>query len=290
MSRLLPLVLLFALVGCAQPPEAIGVDQEATVEAGLAGQPGLYFFAGVVDGDRSVLWWTDPAAADPSAVRREVTTVEHAAGYPARGVVSEDGAHVAWLRQPEGTRHNDPAELVLDGVQVDEAALYLQQPWFVGDTLYYLRRWPGEPRRDARGGALQALDGFDLVALAPGGSARIVARWDALWVLVDGVTEAEPGLKVSVLDDSGPRRVELTPDGSERSAEPGVGSETPQVRGRVGSSLWEVSVAPVGDALLWRQHGVDGLDFVLERADGQRVFLVPRGHPAREVGLVGVVR
>jgi len=271
--------LLFVLfLACTSPPA--GVDQQPAVAVGTT----LHYFAGVVDGELSVLWRTDPGAADPSAVRERVLTVEHAAGYPARGAVSDSGS-LAWLRKPDG-RHHDPVELYIDGRLVDDAALYLQQPRFVGETLMWLRRWPGEPRVDARGLALQSLDGFDLLALPPGGQPRIVARWDALWVQLDGV--AEDRLAVQVIGDDGPRDLLLGTDGSvaATSSSPPL---RPRTRGEVGRR-WEVEVATVGSDVLWRLHGPEGLDFVLERRDGSRARLVPPGDPAREVTLVGTVR
>lgn len=284
---------LLALVACGIDQPTVTASRQAALATSPVdlSEPGLYYFAGVVDGERSTLWWTDPADDDPARVRREVATVDHAPGYPARGAMNDDGSHVAWLRQPEGSRHHDPVELVLDGAVVDEAALYLQQPRFVGEALMYLRRWPGEPRLDERGRQVQALDGFDLVALEPGGAPRIVGRWDALWVQLDGVARPDPGLLVRVVEDAGPRLLELRPDGSAHPS-PRYGDADPEqvVRGRVGGDRWEVSVGAVGDAVLWRVHGVDGLDFLLERSDGVRAQLVPDGDPAREVDILGQVR
>ena len=282
------LLLLTVLLGCQQPPPAQDGPQEAARAVGVdVSVPGLYYFAGVVDGDSSTLWWTDPTSDDPAAIRREVATIDHAPGYPPRGAVSPDGSHVAWLRRSERGRHHDPAELVVDGVLVDPEALYLQSPRFVGDTAMYLRRWPGEPRFDGRGRQLQALDGFDLVAAAPDGRIRVVARWDALQVQLEEVVDDE--LVVTVLRDDGPRTITLCTDGARRSDESAPPPPEPRVRGRVGGERWEVAVAPVHDSVLWRVHGRAGLDFVLERPDGERVGLVPPGDPAREVTLLGRV-
>jgi hypothetical protein len=285
-----PLLLLPLLIACQQAAPA-GTSQEAALLAPAVQltTPGLYYFAGVVDGDSSTLWWTDPGADDPAAGRREVATVAHAPGYPARGAVTADGTHVAWLRQPEGGRHHDPAELFLDGVRVDDVALYLQSPRFVGQTLMYLRRWPGEPRVDARGLQQQALDGFDLLAVSPGQKPRIVARWDALWVQLDGSDEG--GVLATVVQDDGPRAVALSTSGAPAD-DPLPERLAPEatVRGRVGGHHWEVAVQTVGSDTLWRVHDRTGLDFVLERPTGDRVWLVPAADPAREVGLVGLVR
>lgn len=201
--------------------------------------PGLYWFATSPDGDGSTLWRSDVAggAGEGGALARDrVLRVEHAPGYAPRGTVTADGRHAAWVVQPRDSRHADPARLVVDGEVQDEAALYLQEPVFSGERLYWLRRWPAEPRLDDRGRMLPPLDGFDLLSRGSGPEPdRVVARWDALWVQVCGslagtAADPEPGLLVLVIDGGGAELLDVGPGGAARTRHRMAGLDVRDVR------------------------------------------------------------
>jgi len=184
----------------------------------------LLYFTTSPDGDRSTLWSADleaPPTASGTLVRTRVEVVEHAPGYAPRGSLSADGSRTAWVVPPPGPSHGGPAELFVDGALVDESALYLQRPRFVGDALMYLRAWPGEDRVGADGRLRARRDHFELVARG-GDEGRVVATWDGLWVQLCGTLPGLPGdpargLIVLRIDDDGSELLELRADGSLRA-------------------------------------------------------------------------
>lgn len=228
-----PLLLALALttaVACGDIEQAelpAGSDSLSAraAQPSLSVPPGLAWFATSSDGQRSTLWSSDPdAAVGPSgALRRtRVTVVEHAAGYAPRGRVTADGTHAAWVRVPPGPGTAGTAELFVDEVLVDDEALYLQRPTFLGDTVIYLRSHPGEPRFRPDGKLLPRLDEFELVARAPDGHSEVIRAWTTNWIQLCGTLpgvpgDTAPGLLVLDIAEDGPELRELRVDGSQRS-------------------------------------------------------------------------
>ena len=308
MRRLIPLLLLLA--GCAGPvpdagPTVLGAEHGA---ATAAIEAGLVYFTAEVDGDRSTLWLADPAADtddDGLVARRRLASVEHAAGYLPRGVISVDGEHTAWVTLPSDRRHGDPAELHVDGVLVDELALYLQTPRLLEEQVLYLRSWAGEPRTRADGKLLPRLDSFEIVALDAAAIARgeprgerVVSELTALWVQLCGVlpgpaSDPEPGLLALVLTDAGPELVELRTDGRLRARWRLHGSEVRdvQVDPAGGRDVYVLAVTPgTDDASLVRvPFGAPGSPTTvvsgLHRASSPR--LLADGSVVTTTGLVG---
>jgi hypothetical protein len=154
----------------------------------LAGSPtgGLYYFAGAVDGASSSLIRFDRA----SGVATELGSLSHADGYLPRAAMGPDGVMAAVV-MPPGGRHNSPAELLrieardgrLAQSLVDDGAMFLQTPIFLGDgTLMWLRATPGPERSRPDGRLMQGLQDFDVMALGPHAlEPRSVHRQRALW-------------------------------------------------------------------------------------------------------------
>jgi hypothetical protein len=121
---------------------------------------------------------------------------------------------MAWLNLPPDRRHGDSAQLWLGGEIVDERALYLQTPVFLGEDLYYLRRSPGPARVGPDGKLLQTLDDFELVRLAPSGAERIIHTESALWFHFAGQSpDAAARLLVLRIRDDGTDLLEFARDG-----------------------------------------------------------------------------
>lgn len=244
--RHLVLPLLLVAVACAQPVQEPADLQTTGAAAVVApGEAGLLYFTSEIEGVRSTLWLADPSGATDEeglVSRRRVASVEHAAGYLPRGVVSDDGAHRAWVTLPADRRHGDPAELYVDGVLVDELALYLQTPRLLGDRLIYLRSWAGEERLRPDGKLLPRVDTFEIIALDAAAAARgeprgevVISELSALWVQLCGVLpgppgDPDPGLLLLVLNDAGPELLELRADGRLRARWKLHGSEVRDVR------------------------------------------------------------
>lgn len=210
------LFLLLPAAGCSDEASRAVVDvQVHAIRQPVASSPVLHYFTTSSDGGYSILWRADlavPRSLTRTLSRERIDGVSHAAGYAPRGAISID-RRTAWTTLPSDRRHGDPAQLWMDGVLVDERALYLQDPLFLGADLFYLRREPGPPRTSPQGKLLQPLDDFSLVRIAPSGAEQVVRSELALWFHLVGAGGQADHLLIQRVDDDGSHLLELTGSG-----------------------------------------------------------------------------
>lgn len=115
-------------------------------------------------------------------------TVEHAAGFPPRGARGQAG--VAWVSLPLGSGRSDSAQVHADfggGPELlDEQALELQRPVWVGACLAWLRGTAVPTAAASKAQARQAPMDFELRLASPAGSTAVL-RTRATWLQVLGV-------------------------------------------------------------------------------------------------------
>ena len=215
--RLLALLLSISLVSaCSDSTGESAPGSLALAHQERGSAAALHYFTTSALGTHSVLWradTTEPPSASGTLRRSRVTVVEHAPGYSPRGAISESG-RLGWLTLPGDRRHGNPGQVWLDGALVDDRALYLQTPVFIGDDFFYLRREPGPERVGNDGRLLQTMDDFELVRIDSSGAEHIVHSGTALWFHFVGRLPGSPErLLVQRVRDDGAHLLVFEPQG-----------------------------------------------------------------------------
>jgi len=221
MKRILVLVTCFLPVLATSSCSNEASYEVADVQGHSVLTPGvptdtLHYFTTSSEGGHSTVWRADltaPPSPTGTLSRKRVGGVSHAAGYAPRGAISAD-LRMAWTTLPSDRRHNDPAQLWLDGTLVDDRVLYLQDPLFLSNDLFYLRREPGPFRRSPQGSLLQPLDEFILVRVTPSGASQVIHSESALWFHFVGVApDRSQHLLIQRIRDDGSHLLELSVSG-----------------------------------------------------------------------------
>ena len=215
--RLFPLLSSLLLVlGCSSPTTQDVSSSQTFAQRAETPTETLYYFTTSPAGARSVLWRGEvgaPATASGTLRRTRLDVVEHASGYAPRGAISDSG-RLGWLTLPSDRRHGNPGQVWLDGAPIDERALYLQTPIFIGESFFYLRREPGPERLGSDGRLLQTVDDFELVRIGRSGSEDILHTETALWLHLVGRLPGKPDhLLVQRVRDDGAHLLVFEPEG-----------------------------------------------------------------------------
>ena len=215
--RLLALLSSLILVlGCSELAEQDALTSQTLGQQSEAPTDTLHYFTTSPSGARSVLWRGEagvPTTGTGTLRRTRLAVVEHASGYAPRGAISASG-RLGWVTLPTDRRHGNPGEVWLDGKAIDERALYLQTPLFVGEAFFYLRQEPGPERFGSNGRLLQTKDEFELVRIDASGREDILHTEVALWLHLVGRLPGKPDhLLVQRVRDDGSHLLVFEPEG-----------------------------------------------------------------------------